>query len=309
MRLREALVYSRNLVTIRVVRQVGVDTFIDYAAKFGFNPQDMPKDMTIALGSLPATPLQMVSGYAVFANGGYRVDSYFVERIVNAVGETVYRANPKLVCEQCDGAAASAPAPAPVPVASAAAIAADPDHRPANVLPPLISPAQLAPRVISPQNDWLMDDMMADVIKRGTGIRAGLALHRNDISGKTGTTNLAIDTWFNGFNRNIVATVWVGYDQERPLGEGEEGSRTAVPIWVDFMREALRDQPDRVRPLPPGLVTARISPKTGALATANESDAIYETFMEDHVPTADNAGNTLPGSGPQNAGSSSEPLF
>jgi penicillin-binding protein 1A len=316
MRLREALVYSRNLVTIRVVRQVGVDTFIDYAAKFGFNPQDMPKDMTIALGSLPATPLQMVSGYAVFANGGYRVDSYFVERIVNAVGQTVYQANPKLVCEQCDGvavdgatpsnAAAPVSAAAPAPVASASA---DPDHRAANVLPPLINPAQLAPRVISPQNDWLMDDMMADVIKRGTGIRAGLALHRNDISGKTGTTNLAIDTWFNGFNRNIVATVWVGYDQERPLGEGEEGSRTAVPIWIDFMREALRDQPDRVRPLPPGLVTARISRKTGALATANESDAIYETFMEEHMPTADNAGNTLPGSGPQNAGSSSEPLF
>jgi penicillin-binding protein 1A len=314
MRLREALVYSRNLVTIRVVRQVGVDTFIDYAAKFGFNPQDMPKDMTIALGSLPATPLQMVSGYAVFANGGYRVDPYFVERIVNAVGQTVYQANPKLVCEQCDAAAVDGATPgnaaAPVNASVNASAAADPDHRPANALPPLINPAQLAPRVISPQNDWLMDDMMADVIKRGTGIRAGLALHRNDISGKTGTTNLAVDTWFNGFNRNIVATVWVGYDQERPLGEGEEGSRTAVPIWVDFMREALRNQPDRARPLPPGLVTARISPKTGALATANESDAIYETFMEEHMPTADNAGNTLPGSGPQNTGSSSsEPLF
>ena len=107
---------------------------------------------------------------------------------------------------------------------------------------------------------------MADVIKRGTGIRAGLALHRSDISGKTGTTNEASDTWFNGFNRNIVATVWVGFDQERPLGEGEEGSRTAVPIWVDFMREALRGQPDRRGRCPPGLVTARISPKTGALA-------------------------------------------
>jgi penicillin-binding protein 1A len=313
-RLREALVFSRNLVTIRVVRQLGVDTAIAYASKFGFNADDMPKDMTIALGSLPATPLQMVSGYAVFANGGYRVDPYFVERIVNAVGQTVYQANPKLVCEQCDAAAVDGATPgnaaAPVNASVNASAAADPDHRPANALPPLINPAQLAPRVISPQNDWLMDDMMADVIKRGTGIRAGLALHRNDISGKTGTTNLAVDTWFNGFNRNIVATVWVGYDQERPLGEGEEGSRTAVPIWVDFMREALRNQPDRARPLPPGLVTARISPKTGALATANESDAIYETFMEEHMPTADNAGNTLPGSGPQNTGSSSsEPLF
>jgi penicillin-binding protein 1A len=186
---------------------------------------------------------------------------------------------------------------------------ADPNRRPAGLAAPLITPALVAPRVISPQNVWIMDDMMADVIKRGTGIRAGLALHRSDISGKTGTTNEARDTWFNGFNRNIVATVWVGYDQERPLGEGEEGSRTAVPIWVDFMREALRAQPDRMRPMPSGLVTARISPKTGALAAANESDAIYETFMEDRMPTEGNAVNTLQGASPQNPGSSSEPLF
>jgi penicillin-binding protein 1A len=323
MRLREALVFSRNLVTIRVVRQLGVDAAIDYASKFGFNPQDMPKDMTIALGSLPATPLQMVTGYAVFANGGYRVDSYFVERIDNALGVTVYQANPKVVCELCDQPPADGAAPAAtaggrlIPTvtttpASAPSSADDADRRPAEVLPPILAPAQIAPRVLSPQNDWLMDDMMADVIKRGTGIRAGLALRRSDISGKTGTTNEARDTWFNGFNRNIVATVWVGFDQERPLGEGEEGSRTAVPIWVNFMREALRDQPDRARPLPPGLVTARISPKTGLLAGANDNDAIYETFMEDRMPNGNNAGATIPGTvitSPQGAASSSEPLF
>jgi penicillin-binding protein 1A len=318
MRLREALVHSRNLVTIRVVRQLGVDAVIDYASKFGFNPQEMPKDMTIALGSLPATPLQMVSGYAVFANGGYRIDPYFVERIDNAIGQTVYRSNPKIVCEQCDAdAAGSAAAPGEgadgklvaTTATDSAGSGGDPNRRPASSLAPLIAPAQVAPRVISPQNVWIMDDMMADVIKRGTGIRAGLALHRGDISGKTGTTNEARDTWFNGFNRNIVATVWVGYDQERPLGEGEEGSRTAVPIWIDFMREALRAQPDRMRPMPSGLVTARISAKTGALAVANDSDAIYETFMEDRMPTAGNAVNTLQGASPQNPGASSEPLF
>jgi penicillin-binding protein 1A len=336
MRLREALVHSRNLVTIRVVRQLGVDAAIDYASKFGFDPQEMPKDMTIALGSMPATPLQMVSGYAVFANGGYRIDPYFIERIDNAVGQTVYRSNPKIVCEQCDAdgvggsvapgdsadgklvattatqpAAAAAAAAAAAPTADSAGAGGDPNRRPAGslTLTPLITPAQVAPRVISPQNAWIMDDMMADVIKRGTGIRAGLALHRGDISGKTGTTNEARDTWFNGFNRNIVATVWVGYDQERPLGEGEEGSRTAVPIWIDFMREALRAQPDRMRPMPSGLVTARISAKTGALAAANDSDAIYETFMEDRMPTSGNAVNTLQGASPQNPGTSSEPLF
>jgi penicillin-binding protein 1A len=323
MRLREGLVFSRNLVTIRVVRELGVDTAIDYASKFGFNPTDMPKDMTIALGSLPATPLQMVSGYAVFANGGYRVDPYYIDRIENAAGQIVFQANPKIVCELCEppgdapGAGSATPVSAQLPAdsgsappAAATATAADPDHVPVNPLPALLAPSRLAPRVISPQNAWLMDDMMADVIKRGTGARAGLALHRSDLSGKTGTTNLAVDTWFNGFNRNIVATVWVGFDQERPLGEGEEGSRTAVPIWISYMREALRAQPDHARSMPPGLVTARISPKTGTLVTTNEGDAIYETFMEDHLPAADNAvGNTVPVSGPQKAGVTSEPLF
>jgi penicillin-binding protein 1A len=163
--------------------------------------------------------------------------------------------------------------------------------------------------VISPQNLWIMDDMMADVITRGTGVRAGMALHRRDISGKTGTTNEAKDTWFNGFNRNIVATVWVGFDQERPLGEGEEGSRTAVPIWINFMREALRAQPDRPRPMPPGLTTLRISPKTGAQASATDADAINETFMQDHLPPAAGAGNAPSGTGPQNSSGSAEPLF
>ena len=327
-RLREALVHSRNLVTVRVVRQLGIDAAINYAAKFGFNPDDMPKDMTIALGSLPATPLQMATSYAVFANGGYRIESYFLDRIEDGAGAVVYQAKPTEVCESCDAANAPAAPAGTAPTsrvgdgagaafsASAAAAAAaasgsdadDSDHAPPSPLPPLISPALIAPRVISPQNLWIMDDMMADVITRGTGIRAA-ALHRKDISGKTGTTNDFKDAWFNGFNRNIVASVWVGFDQERPLGEGEEGSRTAVPIWTNFMREALRDQPDRPRPLPSGLVSLRISPRTGALAGPNDADAIYETFMEDHLPPAAGTGNAPPGTGPQGTPANGEPLF
>jgi penicillin-binding protein 1A len=324
-RLREALVHSRNLVTVRVVRQLGIDTAINYAAKFGFNPDDMPKDMTIALGSLPATPLQMATSYAVFANGGYRVSSYYLDRIEDGAGQIVYQAKPTVVCESCDaalagagdaadhtdGSANSAPAlhAAAADGGDAGSPAADADQAPPNPLPPLMAPQRIAERVISPQNLWIMDDMMADVITRGTGIRAGMALHRKDISGKTGTTNEVKDTWFNGFNRNIVASVWVGFDQERPLGEGEEGSRTAVPIWTNFMREALRGQPDRPRPQPPGLVSLRISPKTGALAGANDADAINETFMEDHQPPAASNGSAPPGTGPQSAAGSGEPLF
>jgi penicillin-binding protein 1A len=321
MRLREALVHSRNLVTIRVVRQLSIDTVINYTSQFGFNPDDMPHDMTIALGSIPVTPLQLATAYAVFANGGYRVDNYFIDRIEDANGRVVYQATPKFVCNTCDAAPSEAPAAVTAqdagetttaggPDADAQAPAPpDPDHEPANPLPPLAPAERIAARVISPQNDWLMDDMMHDVITRGTGQRAGIALHRSDISGKTGTSNGPVDTWFNGFNPNIVASVWVGFDQERPLGEGEEGSRTAVPIWINFMREALRGQPDRPRPMPPGLVTVRISPTTGALASANESDAINETFMQDHQPLEGKPGNAVPATMPQNPNSSSEPLF
>jgi len=312
MRLREALVFSRNLVTIRVVRQLGIDAAIDYASKFGFNPQELPHDLTVALGSLPTTPLQMATAYATFANGGYRVESYFIDRIENSAGEVVYQPAPKEVCQACDaaGAAASAVQAADAPAGAAdPAPLADTDLAPVNPLPPYLPASRLAPRIISPQNAWLMDDIMADVIKRGTGSRAGHALHRNDISGKTGTSNEFHDAWFNGFNRRVVATVWVGLDQERPLGEGEEGSRTAVPIWINFMREALRGQPDQARPLPPGLVTVRISPRTGMVAGPNESDAMYETFMDAHLPLAANGGIVNPGQTPQNPTGGTEPLF
>jgi len=138
---------------------------------------------------------------------------------------------------------------------------------PAERLVPLVSAERRAPQIITAANAWLMDDLMADVIKRGTGRRA-LVLGRSDISGKTGTTNESHDTWFNGFNPNLEATVWVGFDQERPLGEGEEGSSVAVPIWVRLMREALRGVPDVGASMPSGVVSARINATSGLLVRA-----------------------------------------
>ncbi len=337
MRLREGLVHSRNLMTIRVVRQLGIDTAASCAARFGFDPKTMPQDLTLALGSLPVTPMQMAAAYAVFANGGFRVDAYFIDRIENAAGQAVFQAAPSMVCSSCgaagagaaqaaravptalSGAAAGAagtPASAaaaitPLPLATSAADA-NPDQAPTLLDPPLLPADRIAPRVISPQNNWLMDDMMADVIKRGTGVRAS-TLKRSDIAGKTGTSNQWRDAWFNGFNRHIVASVWVGYDDERTLGEGEEGSLAAVPIWTAFMREALRDQPDEPRPLPPGLVTARISKRTGLLATAqdSDSDSMYETFMEGTLPQAQSPVTVAPGTAPASPTSTAggEPLF
>jgi penicillin-binding protein 1A len=152
-----------------------------------------------------------------------------------------------------------------------------------------------------------MTDMMADVIKRGTGVRAR-SLGRSDIAGKTGTTNEAKDTWFNGFTPHLVATVWVGYDQERPLGEREEGARTALPIWIQFMREALKGVPDKRRPMPEGLVQLRVSSRTGGLVGPENPDGFMETFMADHLPAGAEEGGQVP-AGTEGGAQSSEPIF
>ena len=289
-RLREALVRSRNLVSIRILKELGIGTAIDYMTRFGFDARSMPHDLTLALGTLDATPLDVAAGYAVFANGGYRVGPYFIDRIEEASGQVVWRAAPRMVCAQCDEGEAQSPGAEALRVSD-----------PARGEPAPLPAAEAAPRVISAQNAYLMADMMSDVIKRGTGRRA-LVLGRSDIAGKTGTTNEARDTWFNGFTRNLVATVWVGFDQERPLGESEEGARTALPIWIQFMREALRGVPEQHRTMPDGLVTLRISPETGTLVSAENPDGVPEIFMADHLPDSGAMAQT-----PEQA--SSEPIF
>jgi penicillin-binding protein 1A len=157
--------------------------------------------------------------------------------------------------------------------------------------------------VISPQNDYVMTDLMADVIKHGTGRRA-LQLGRNDIAGKTGTQNgpdrTTRDAWFNGFDQKLVATVWVGYDQERNLEANEQGATTALPIWINYMREALRGVPDVRRPMPEGVVQMRISPTTGTLVSAENAEGIPEIFFADHLPTAPDANGPNP-QGAQNS--------
>jgi penicillin-binding protein 1A len=289
-RLREALVRSRNLVSIRILKDLGIGTAIDYMTRFGFDARAMPHDLTLALGTLEATPLDVAAGYAVFANGGYRVGPYFIDRIEEASGQVVWRAAPRMVCAQCDEGEVQSPGAEALRVSD-----------PARGEPAPLPAAEAAPRVISAQNAYLMSDMMSDVIKRGTGRRA-LVLGRSDIAGKTGTTNEARDTWFNGFTRNLVATVWVGFDQERPLGESEEGARTALPIWIQFMREALRGVPEQHRTMPDGLVTLRISPETGTLVSAENPDGVPEIFMANHLPDSGSMAQA-----PEQA--SSEPIF
>jgi penicillin-binding protein 1A len=297
-RMREALVHSRNLVSIRILKEIGIQAAIDYVPRFGFDPKTLPHDLTMALGTMEVTPLDLAAGYAVFANGGYRVLPYFIERIEDGAGQVVWHAAPRRVCPQCEQRAAAG---VPGEQGAQAVRVADATQGEPAPLPP----AEVAPRVITAQNAYVMDDMMADVIKRGTGVRAR-SLNRSDIAGKTGTTNEAKDTWFNGFTPFLVATVWVGFDQERPLGEAEEGAHTALPIWINFMGEALKGVTEERRAMPDGIVTLRISPENGTLVSAENPNGVPEIFMADHLPSAQDAAAVAQG---QQAQASGEPIF
>jgi penicillin-binding protein 1A len=279
-RLREALVRSRNLVSVRLMRAMGTAYTMDYLTRFGFERADLPDDLTLALGSLQLTPAELAAGFATFANGGYRVQPYYLERIEDAAGERVFASKAKFVCSDCDpeGGAPRLPemrgGDADALISAYDAVRGGRGYLPTD---------QVAPRAITQQNAYLLADMMADVIRRGTARRA-LVLKRTDLAGKTGTSNDHHDAWFCGFNGRLVAAAWVGFDQEASLGAGEEGGRTAVPIWIHFMREALRGTGEVPVPAPEGLVTVKISPATGLLASADDPGAVFETFIEGHLP-------------------------
>jgi len=284
MRLREALVQSRNLVSVRLLQDIGLEYTRNYVTRFGFDKSQLPDDLTLAIGTAEASPLQMVTAYSTFANGGFKISAYTIDRIEDASGQVLSQAHPQIACFECvrareAGANALAHSSAGA-AAKAPSLQLDTAPRDGKSL---ILPKDLAPQVLRPQVAYLLADMMADVILRGTGARAR-AVGRDDISGKTGTTNFAHDAWFSGFNGDIATTVWVGFDQERSLGAGEEGGRTAVPIWTYFMRPALAGTPRRPVPYPDGLVLARINPETGLGASADDPKGIMEKFIDGNVP-------------------------
>ncbi len=281
-RLREALTFSRNLVSVRLMRAIGGDYTRNYVTRFGFDKSQLPNDLTLALGTAELSPLQVAIGYATFANGGYKVSAYTIDRVEDATGKVLQQASPAIACYECDHPVdPTSGKGGPGGAAKAAQLDSGP-HDGRTVIPA----KNLAPQIIRPQVAYLLADMMKDVIRRGTGVRAR-TLNREDIAGKTGTTNDAHDTWFNGFNGDIETTVWVGFDQDRSLGEGEQGGRTAVPAWTYFMHEALAGAPRRGVPVPDGIVTVRISPETGLLASSDNPNGIMEKFIEGNLPKSE----------------------
>lgn len=296
-RVREALVRSRNLVSIRILNAVGAGYATDYLQRFGFAADALPQNLTLALGTAQLSPLDMAAGYAVFANGGFRVTPYFVERVENAANEVVYAAEPKYACSDCILPAAAGALESTTSTLKIETPAEELQMHPPHAQPEFpidyVKTGELAPQAISPQNAYLMTDMMKDVIRRGTATRAR-SLQRDDIAGKTGTTNDRRDAWFCGYSPAIVAAAWVGFDQERSLGPREEGARTALPMWVYFMTEALRGAPESRAAIPPGLVTMRISPDSGLPARAQDPDAIFETFLAGNTPVGEDTNVDVP---------------
>jgi penicillin-binding protein 1A len=210
MTLRTALARSKNMVSIRILQSIGVDYAQDYLTRFGFQPEKNPAYLTMALGAGNVTPWQLASGISVFANGGYRVQPYLIEKITDGSGKVIASANP--------------------------AVAGDDENR-----------------AIDARNAFIMDSLLRDVVKRGTAT-AAMKLKRNDLAGKTGTTNDAHDAWFAGYATGITAVGWMGFDQPRSLGERETGGGLALPMWINYMRKVLEDVDEKPRPVPPGIV-------------------------------------------------------
>ncbi len=292
-RLREALVKSRNLVSIRLLQELGIPRAVRYSKRFNFEARSLPRNLSLALGSGDMTPIQLASGYTVFANGGYFIPPRFIEKIVDSDGEVVYQAAPVEKCEteeDCDRilqAIGSSAVVEDVAVtndeATGLPIAAALDVVEAEGEIPKAPQMVVARRVIDERNAFIMRSIMREVVTRGTAKRA-LALGRNDVAGKTGTTNDLYDAWFTGFNSSLVATAWIGYDEQRSLGPRESGGVAALPMWVDYMRTGLEGVPEDQEYQPEGVATVRIDRKTGKLAVPGSDNSYFEFFREENIP-------------------------
>ncbi|MDH5361238.1 MAG: penicillin-binding protein 1A [Gammaproteobacteria bacterium] len=340
-RLRLALTKSVNTVAVRLLESIGVRHTLRHAGRFGIPTTHLQRDLSLALGSGTVTPIDLATGYSVFANGGYRIFPYIIDRIEDMDGNVVYQANPVRVCPECleeeerllkvetiddtgtqaqqeqeeEGGGLQSLSLQPMALNEEGQLEAtvatqteqlDENGQPVPVdePPPLVYPAE---RVITPQNAFIMTSILHDVIQYGTGKRAWWELNRRDLAGKTGTTNDQQDAWFSGFNSQLVTTTWVGFDKPRPLGDKETGARAALPMWIDYMKIALEGMPEEPLQQPAGMVSVRIDPETGLLTDASNPDAIFETFREENVPREhDQAAQPAYGEGNSESGSTDE---
>ena len=293
--MRKALYKSRNLVSIRILREIGIKSAINYATRFGFKPQQLPRNLSLALGSASVPPIDVATAYASFANQGYQVKPYFIERIEDSLGKVLYQAQPTTVCPNCDyirhtdevDLDQSEDTQTTV-INDVAIVALDQalDQEDAQQNTELVRPVThlpIAPRIMDERVNYIMHTILQDVVKKGTA-RKAKKLNRDDLAGKTGTTNDQKDAWFSGYVDAMVATAWVGFDQPATLGKNEFGSTAALPIWIDFMEIALKDVPQTQRQQPDDMVTIKIDEATGELARPGDASAVEEIFRAERTP-------------------------
>jgi penicillin-binding protein 1A len=272
-RLRKALYLSRNLVSIRLLRNIGIDTAVKGMERFGIDGKRLPKNFSMVVGTYVMTPLEVATGYTVFANSGYKVQPFLVDRISNSQDYIVFQETPYTVIK------ADSLTPADnTPTPAITALELTPTAA------TTVSAKKAAPRVMDERITYIMNSILRDVVDRGTAKKAKV-LGRSDVGGKTGTTNGPTDAWFSGFNSHLVTTTWVGFDDNSKIGRREYGGTAALPIWVEFMKTALKGIPDTLPPQPNGVVTVRINPETGKLTTPDDPNGIDEIFLEENVPT------------------------
>ncbi len=263
MRLRLALAKSKNLPSIRLLQQTGLAHTIEYAKQFGFSDEALPKDLTLALGTGSATPLQMATAYASFANGGYKVNSYFIRKIEDRSGNVIFQAEPDTACESCD------------PLLSSSE---NKNKDKANAIHP-------AKRIMAPHVHYQITSMLQSVAQIGTAARASAILGRHDLAGKTGTTDDQKDAWFCGFTPDLVTVVWVGFDRIKPLGKHETAAGAALPIWIDYMKTALKGVKQKKWKVPRGMISVELDDETGMPPNAYTINTVHELLVQSQIPT------------------------
>lgn len=264
--LREALKKSRNIVSIKLLQAVGIEQATTYARRFGFTDPALPQDLTLSLGTGSVTPLEMATAYATFANGGFKVNNYYIREILDKDDRVLFKHKPDTVCTQC-----------PNPKLT---------ELDAPNMPTSINGNPVAKRIMEPYVHYQITSMLRDVARSGTASRASRILKRNDLAGKTGTTNDQRDAWFLGFTPRKVTAVWVGFDNLAKLGRGETSTRAAVPLWIDFMQEALKGTSDaKWQPAPKGMTQAVFDIRNGLPPSELTTDTVSELVIGSQIPT------------------------
>lgn len=286
--IREALYKSKNLVSIRLLQELGIRKAIRYLERFNFNDRALPKDLSLALGSYAMTPLQLATAYASIANGGFKMSPYLVDEIIDRNGNVVFKSPRVAACSNCGNTTSSTKKSSEIE---------SQDFTEADSLDALLEQELLvektketiqADRIMDPRVVYIIDSILKDAIQKGTA-RKARGLGRKDLAGKTGTTNGPTDAWFSGYHPDLVVTTWLGFDSNKNIGTREYGGSAALPIWIDFMRENLNHLEKTAAVRPSGMVSVKIDSRTGLAANDSSINTRFELFLEEHSPQQSSA--------------------